>query len=186
MPPVWPLHLPGRCRAWLGIAVGRAGRFPRIWAVRSRAFPSGWASLPRECSTTELRQLSSFIRWSRPHPLPRECSTTELRQRKGGARGTPRTRRKLPQGGWWCKDCSAAAPALGAPHIAVRCSMNDRDNRAPGRRAPRPDRAERLAAALRANLKRRKAQARGRANTPAGEDQSENRSNQPRPKSKDG
>ena len=43
-------------RAWLGIAVGRTGRFPRLWAVRSWPFPVRWASLPRECSTTELRQ----------------------------------------------------------------------------------------------------------------------------------
>jgi hypothetical protein len=40
--------------------------------------------------------------------------------------------------------------------------MSDRDEQGSGR-WPRPDRSERLAAALRANLKRRKAQARGRA-----------------------
>jgi hypothetical protein len=38
--------------------------------------------------------------------------------------------------------------------------MSERDE---SQRGKRPDRAERLAAALRANLKRRKAQARGRA-----------------------
>jgi hypothetical protein len=43
--------------------------------------------------------------------------------------------------------------------------MDERDDHKPGR-SPRPDRAERLAAALRANLKRRKAQARGRADQP--------------------
>jgi len=42
--------------------------------------------------------------------------------------------------------------------------MNARDRDPSGRRS-RPDRAERLAAALRANLKRRKAQSRGRAET---------------------
>ncbi|MPZ59424.1 MAG: hypothetical protein GEU91_23665 [Rhizobiales bacterium] len=41
--------------------------------------------------------------------------------------------------------------------------MDERDHDASARRTLRPDRAERLAAALRANLKRRKAQARGRA-----------------------
>jgi hypothetical protein len=44
--------------------------------------------------------------------------------------------------------------------------------------APRPDRAERLAAALRANLKRRKAQARGRAH-PAGAEPNEKQPNRP-------
>jgi hypothetical protein len=43
--------------------------------------------------------------------------------------------------------------------------MDERDDRKPAR-APRADRAERLKAALRANLKRRKAQARGRADQP--------------------
>jgi len=41
--------------------------------------------------------------------------------------------------------------------------MDNRDKQPPVRRGGRPDRAERLAEALRANLKRRKAQARGRA-----------------------
>ena len=44
--------------------------------------------------------------------------------------------------------------------------MDERDDRKPARAAPRADRAERLKAALRANLKRRKAQARGRAEFP--------------------
>jgi hypothetical protein len=62
--------------------------------------------------------------------------------------------------------------------------MNDRENHAP-RRAPRPDRAERLAEALRANLKRRKAQARGRADRgePAGTGESQ--PNQPQSGNKD-
>jgi hypothetical protein len=43
--------------------------------------------------------------------------------------------------------------------------MDQRDDRKPAR-APRADRAERLKAALRANLKRRKAQARARTDQP--------------------
>jgi hypothetical protein len=43
--------------------------------------------------------------------------------------------------------------------------MDDRNRNRTTAQAPRPDRAERLAAALRANLKRRKAQARGRADS---------------------
>ncbi len=39
--------------------VGRTGRVPRIWTVRSRPFPIGWAKLPRGCSTTELRRQTS-------------------------------------------------------------------------------------------------------------------------------
>ena len=66
------LYTFSRRRAWLGIAVGTSGRFPRIWAVRSRTFPLGWASLPRECSTTKLRQRNSFFfSPPPPHPLPR-------------------------------------------------------------------------------------------------------------------
>jgi hypothetical protein len=44
--------------------------------------------------------------------------------------------------------------------------MDERDDRASQRKGPRPDRAERLKAALRANLKRRKVQARGRTEPP--------------------
>ena len=74
-----------------------------------------------------------------------------------------------------------AGPLSGGPRHALRCGMNERDDRKSQRR-PRPDRAERLAAALRANLKRRKAQARGRAEAA---DHDENRPNQPNPDTKD-
>ena len=60
--------------------------------------------------------------------------------------------------------------------------MDDRDDRASARRPPR---AERLAAALRANLKRRKAQARGRSGAREVADYGENRPNQPNPDNKD-
>src|SRR5262249_11792992 len=59
-------------RAWLGIAVGRSGRFPRIWAVRSRSFPVGRAiyqgsALPLSYGS-KPPEFVSFLRW--PHPLP--------------------------------------------------------------------------------------------------------------------
>jgi hypothetical protein len=55
--------------------------------------------------------------------------------------------------------------------------MEDPSKHRASARPPRPDRAERLAVALRANLKRRKAQARGRAD-PAGLEPAEKRPNQ--------
>jgi Arc/MetJ-type ribon-helix-helix transcriptional regulator len=58
--------------------------------------------------------------------------------------------------------------------------MSDPDKSKPVRGSRRTDRSERLAAALRANLKRRKAQARGRADLPeaaaAGKDEPETKS----------
>jgi hypothetical protein len=59
--------------------------------------------------------------------------------------------------------------------------MEDRSKHRTSPQAPLPDRAERLAMALRANLKRRKAQARGRADSvesPEAE-KGEKRPNQP-------
>ena len=75
--------------------------------------------------------------------------------------------------------------ALDAPPSAVNCGMDDRDNHASTRRTPRPDRAERLAAALRANLKRRKAQSRGRADPPQGTGLSKDRPNHQNSDTKD-
>jgi hypothetical protein len=60
--------------------------------------------------------------------------------------------------------------------------MDNRNNRT----APRPVRAERLATALRANLKRRKAQARGRSGEGEPQVQGENRPDRPNPENKDG
>jgi len=107
MPPVWPLHLPSRApldlglaRDWLGafgpLAFPDFGRF-----APDRFRPGRQVSLPRECSTTELRQHIPSFRYPGCYPeafisnsspcnryanpawiilLPMECSTTELRQ----------------------------------------------------------------------------------------------------------
>jgi hypothetical protein len=105
-------------------------------------------------------------------PLPRECSTTELRQRRrragrepgpaerrgkchtgvSGARiGDGPEGRNLQRGLGLCtRDNSAAAALRFGPMTQGKSSERER-------------RAERLAAALKENLKRRKAQARGRA-----------------------
>src|SRR5690606_20338714 len=86
-------------------------------------------------------------------PLPRECSTTELRQRAPGAanrrpeagpachKGEGRRKRGLP-----------SRPLCATTLSAMRKSDTDR----------KQERVERLRAALRENLRRRKAQARGR------------------------
>jgi hypothetical protein len=61
--------------------------------------------------------------------------------------------------------------------------MEDRDRNRTLARMRRPDRAERLAAALRANLKRRKAQARGRADSAEAADAEDVKKGQNRPSS---
>jgi hypothetical protein len=89
-------------------------------------------------------------------PLPRGCSTTELRQRLGGVRRYTRPRRLTRKAGRLSLH-AAMTDTTGTPHLT------------PARRAERAARDKRLAAALRANLQRRKEQARARTDdeTPA-------------------
>ena len=106
-------------------------------------------------------------------PLPRGCSTTELRQRRMRAGGS-RTRRKLPQGFHLRKDKSRpsgrlrllCAPAALAPPgaLPLRERMTTSRQETPPKAGRKPGRSERLAAELRANLRRRKVQARARNN----------------------
>jgi len=63
--------------------------------------------------------------------------------------------------------------------------MDDRSENRTSPAASRPARAKRLAAALRANLKRRKAQARGRADSAEAEKPGEKRQIQPNPSGND-
>ena len=99
----------------------------------------------------------------RTSPLPRECSTTELRQRRK-VHGYPiPMRRETATGG-------PAPQGFGLPRPGA--GLSDRamaDDRKPvDRDSARAAQTERLARALRENLKRRKAQARGRTqDTPA-------------------
>jgi hypothetical protein len=86
-------------------------------------------------------------------PLPRECSTTELRQRADlamGPRGRYTRRRRLTR--------RAASGTL--------LPMSETPRLTPARQAERAARDKRLAEALRANLRRRKEQARAREDTP--------------------
>ena len=112
-------------------------------------------------------------------PLPRECSTTELRQRKRAAWPGPRNAAETATRGRGVQGLRATA--MGMPECAVECGMDERNDRLSVRGGPRPARAERLAEALRANLKRRKAQARGRADHGAGK----NQPNQPKSDNRD-
>jgi hypothetical protein len=57
--------------------------------------------------------------------------------------------------------------------------MKERENKGQAPRSTPPNRSERLAAALRANLKRRKAQARGRADRAEPVDEADNRLKRP-------
>ena len=88
-------------------------------------------------------------------PLPRGCSTTELRQRRATrfTEKLPRTPRSLPQGQKW----------RNHSEMTKRGQDDGPDDHKAREQA-------RLAAALRENLKRRKAQARGRATTGSPED----------------
>ena len=89
-------------------------------------------------------------------PLPRECSTTELLQRRAG-----RNRRKA----------RAAQAVKMQPFWTPRhaCAMNLATMEKPGKSAPKPQRTaaeireQRLKAALKANMAKRKAQAKERA-----------------------
>jgi len=63
--------------------------------------------------------------------------------------------------------------------------MDDRSDNRTSPAASRPALTERLAAALRANLKRRKAQARGRADSVKAEKPGEKRQIQPNPSDND-
>ena len=80
----------------------------------------------------------------RTSPLPRECSTTELRQHRRGFPAASKSR--------W----NAAILAIRAS-VAQPFTMTDRP-----RDQQKENRARRLSAALRDNLKRRKAQAKRR------------------------
>ena len=100
-------------------------------------------------------------------PLPRECSTTELRQRSPPA-GVPMgisgaLRRRGPIDSGSSRDCNPNLDAGPPGHYIGRIMGGP--NRKPG--AGKPDRAERLAEALRENLRKRKAQLRSRVRSRA-------------------
>ena len=113
-------------------------------------------------------------------PLPRECSTTELRQRPvcDQSRGRPQAVHDAPTIG----KAGGSSPAGTAPRrdvcrsacpivesrltldridaLPLHRRMNDDIHRAPRKSGERAAREERLARALRDNLRRRKEQAR--------------------------
>jgi hypothetical protein len=90
-------------------------------------------------------------------PLPRGCSTTELRQRPLASReGRDGTARDI-------HDALAIDKASGPVDAAP---MNEPPRVTPARQAERAARDKRLAEALRANLRRRKEQARAREDAP--------------------
>src|SRR5215813_667927 len=98
-------------------------------------------------------------------PLPRECSTTELRQRKTGGRrpgpsnGAESAIRESPAQGSRRRrkgrKFATAAPGLAPGTSLGRCAKTL--GMTQGKSGERERRAERLAAALKENLKRRKA-----------------------------
>ncbi len=97
-------------------------------------------------------------------PLPRECSTTELQQPRLTASAF------LASEGRGCKGLLEASPLDRAAGYGSYAAMTE-DTQPPPPDRPRDDeksrRAQRVAAALRENLRRRKEQARARAGDPA-------------------
>ncbi len=93
-------------------------------------------------------------------PLPRECSTTELRQLACGAYGRPRRglychRANLdarPKNAYWCNISRSIVPGT---RFHSTMSKTEQANQ----------REQRLAAKLRENLKRRKTQAKARSDS---------------------
>jgi len=106
-------------------------------------------------------------------PLPRECSTTELLQRRWW-RGNRRNRQGVQEGfpPVWCKLVGSLARQSGPADwtAMARCAMegvmrtpSDPPNRnRPASAKPAKAREDRLKAALKANMARRKAQAKAR------------------------
>src|SRR5690606_27543625 len=88
-------------------------------------------------------------------PLPRECSTTELRQRDAGGDAAP------GRGASTAIEGLAAQPRLQPVRLCVSVAAMA-THRTPETLAEEAERKRRLAEALRENLRRRKAQARGR------------------------
>jgi site-specific DNA recombinase len=98
-------------------------------------------------------------------PLPRECSTTELRQHPGAEANIPGG--DIRQGGGPCTSAGAATVAsnqLLDKFItrSLHRYMKDLPDLTPEKRTERAAREERLAKALRDNLHRRKQQQRAR------------------------
>ena len=114
--------------------------------------------------------------------LPRTCSTPELRQHSLSPPGSVRLRRGeeadfMPQRGWLCKSIRLISGPAGAGAAGLVPSGGRAQTRRMGdkqqsgeaggsvakSRRPAEERQQRLAAALRTNLHRRKAQSRARA-----------------------
>src|ERR1700726_806826 len=106
----------------------------------------------------------------RTSPLPRGCSTTELRQRPPTNVLTRKRGDPCHMGGI---RASAPTPPAVPPVAALPAACFDFAAMIkPGKAEQWAARSERLSAALRENLKRRKEQARGRAAAPGAEDSS--------------
>ena len=131
----------------------------RVLLQRATAGANRTSVLPRifgsfaECGPTASKQMVLPVRIElTTSPLPRGCSTTELRQRAEREEKYPPTRRFLATA------LKVAQPSPVAERRENQHSKHDRKAREKAR----------LAAALRENLKRRKAQAKDRAGADAG------------------
>ncbi len=95
----------------------------------------------------------------RTSPLPRECSTTELRQRASPIRYSVTIRRRGPSDTRSCGDCKRNLDAGLSGHYIGRMIDTPKGKQS----SVKPDKADRLAEALRENLRKRKAQSRARS-----------------------
>lgn len=104
-------------------------------------------------------------------PLPRECSTPELRQRSRW-RVTRRNRQATQVGRCSFLPCSYAPLQLDPPGWVLYVGRMSAKKPSETEKSARKTREDRLKAALKANIQRRKAQAKARASESADEDKS--------------
>ncbi len=123
--------------------------------------------LPRECSTTELPQRAGRLGCAklRPRQAPRSCH-------RGGASASAH---RCPAA---CAPVGLARKPGGSEHWRLEVQFNPMTQRDKSEAPQRSGRTDRLRAALRENLKRRKVQAKGRAREP-GPESAENPGREP-------
>jgi hypothetical protein len=136
-----------------GMGGDRGHEFPRPWTLRAR---DSRRELPdaRSRGTNRPSVVLPVRIELTTSPLPRGCSTTELRQQTGGAL-VPKL--EAPEAGDPCHKGFGGASCSG-PLSWPREIMREQS-----KQTSAGERRDRLRSALRENLKRRKAQAKGRA-----------------------
>jgi hypothetical protein len=114
-------------------------------------------------------------------PLPRECSTTELRQRAMSRRIYQGLRFGKAGGCLPRQRAASGLPLDVFVALLLHCKVKNQPDLTPAKRAERAAQEERLAKALRANLRRRKEQRRAREEQKVVQPQVPERGREPQP-----